>query len=175
MKTRSKRSGLVEEAQFSTAGTSAPYDPGKSRLGDTVRVYWNRTVVTLDTPDKVRCFNSHGNIYPILLRDECLVQIVKPERMSVTGRLWIPENAERPDFEIYQALVLATGLGRRSRKTGELDPIEIRVGEHVLVFFHHIVGASAVKYGDRDDLRIIAQWQVQACWPGNMTLLEAMR
>ena len=110
-----------------------------------------------------------------LLRDECLVRIEKPERMTVTKRLFIPDGAERPDSEVYQAVVLAAGPGRRKRKNGELDPIEVQVGDHVLVYFHEIEAKGAVRYGGREDLRIVGQWQMQLRWPGNMTIAEAMR
>ena len=128
--------------------------------------------VTFELPVEHFCPQS---FFPQLLRDECLVRIEKPERMTVTRRLWIPETAQRDDFEMYQAVVLAAGPGRRKRKNGELDPIEVSVGDHVLVYFHEIEAKGAVRYGGREDLRIVASWQMQLKWPSGMTLAEAMR
>lgn len=73
--------------------------------------------------------------YPTLLHDNVLVRMEKPERMTVTKMLWIPETAQRADYEVYQATVLACGPGRRNAKTFTLVPIEVKPGDRVLFYW----------------------------------------
>ncbi len=149
-----------------TAVSAMPKEPWagaiKWKLGDTVLTFRNRDQVILDTQAKVDCFNSHGDIYPILLRDECLVRIEKPERMTVTKRLWIPDSAQREDYELYVCTILTTGPGRR-RKDGRINPMEVKTGDKILAYFHGIEAKGATKFDwNGEECRILAEWQMQA-------------
>jgi chaperonin GroES len=66
------------------------------------------------------------NLQP--LEDRIVVRPGEPEETTVSG-LVIPDTAkEKPQ----QGEVLAVGPGRRAENTGELIPLDIKVGETVL-------------------------------------------
>lgn len=132
--------------------------------------------------------------YPQMLHDDCLVRLEKPERMTATKLLWIPDNAQRDDYELYQGLVLAVGPGRRrpSRKRPQLEklmgsppsvfasevvPNEIHAGDRILFTWASMKAdkANCQWSKDGEEFRIISEWQVQAVWPGEMKLEEALR
>ncbi len=97
-----------------------------------------------------------------MLRDECLVRVEKPERMTPSQRIWIPDNARREDSECYQATVLAAGPGRR-RKDGKINPNEVKAGDRVLVYFAGVAMMPHRQwYEGDDDLRIVGEWSIQA-------------
>ncbi len=62
------------------------------------------------------------------LEDRIVVRAGEPEETTVSG-LVIPDTAkEKPQ----QGEVLAVGPGRRSEQTGEVIPLDIKVGETVI-------------------------------------------
>lgn len=97
-----------------------------------------------------------------LLRDECLVKIHHPERMTAAKTLFIPDGAERMDYELYQATVLATGPGTQRKDNGKHRPVEVKPGDRVV--FYWLSGEVAVNrwfVGD-DELRIMPESGMQA-------------
>lgn len=120
------------------------------------------------------CLNPSGDFSNSisLLRDECLVRLEPRPNMTKSKLLFIPATAELDDAEIYQGFVLATGPGLRHPKTGTIRSMDVKVGDRILFYWHHGEAKSAVKLGK--DLRILAEWQIQACWPGIQTLEEAL-
>lgn len=119
--------------------------------------------------------------YPQMLRDEVLVRLEKPERLTASTRLIIPDSAKRADFEMYQATVLACGPGRR-RKDGKINPIEVKPGDKCLIYW----GGIKIKMNERmesgsvnavlngEDVYIVSEWAIQMAWPGHLTLKEAI-
>lgn len=72
------------------------------------------------------------------LSNSVLVRIEKPERMTASKLLIIPDSAKREPYEMYQATVLACGPGERCTKgirAGQINPMEVRVGERVLIYW----------------------------------------
>lgn len=95
-----------------------------------------------------------------LLRDECLVRLEKPERLTASKRLIIPDSAQRIDSELYQATVLACGPGR-TRKDGRVNPIEVKAGDRVLMYWAAGECQPVRFFDDNRELRIIEEWQIQ--------------
>lgn len=71
----------------------------------------------------------------IPLYDAVHVRIEKPERMTASKLLWIPETAQRQPYELYQATVLAVGDGAYRKCDGQKNPMEVKVGDRVLVYW----------------------------------------
>lgn len=99
------------------------------------------------------------------MNDQIVVRIEKPERMTVSKLLWIPETAKRPDYEVYQATVLAVGPGRRNMKTGARVPVECRPGSRVLIYwaFADLLGEASIRLDadDREEIRMVPESAVQ--------------
>lgn len=113
---------------------------------------------------------------PLMLRDECLIRLEKPERHTASKLLIIPDSARRENFELYQGTVLAAGPGRR-RKDGRVNANEIQPGDRVLFYWGAMSSdvANVQWHEDGQELRVISEWQIQMRWPGEMSLVEAMR
>lgn len=96
-----------------------------------------------------------------LFRDEVLIRLEKPERMTAAKTLWIPDSAQRRDSEVYQGTVLAHGPGQFRKKDGGTNPIEVSVGDRVVFYF--IAGEVAVNrlFDDSTELRIIKESSIQ--------------
>ena len=71
----------------------------------------------------------------LLFRDEILLRLIKPERMTASKLLVIPDNAKRLEYEMYNGVVLATGPGELRMKDGKRNPITVRVGETVMFYW----------------------------------------
>lgn len=99
---------------------------------------------------------------PIMLRDECLVRLEKPERVTVSKLLIIPDSAKREEYELYQATILAAGPGRRLN-TGERNPVEVKVGDRVLCYWASMECKPTRRWTeDGIELRIVSEWQMMA-------------
>lgn len=147
----------------------------RTRIGDTVHIWWNRTLAIIENQAQLDCYNSHGDIWPIMLSDECLVRLEKPERLTVSKILWIPDSAKREAYELYQGFVLAAGPGKR-RKDGKVNPNEVKAGDRCLFYWAAGEGEPVVRWTeDNTELRVIGEWQIQLRWPGHLSLVEAMR
>lgn len=83
-----------------------------------------------------------------LLGNECLIRINKPERMTVTKLLWIPETAKREPYETCTGTVVATGPGIRGKKTGGLIPTEVVPGDFVQFYFLAAHKRGVMPWGD---------------------------
>lgn len=63
------------------------------------------------------------------LEDRVLLELIEPETTTASGII-IPDNAtEKPNL----ALVVAVGEGKKCKQTGELCPVNLKVGDTVLV------------------------------------------
>ena len=81
------------------------------------------------------------------LEDRILVRPNEPEETTISG-LVIPDTAkEKPQ----EGEVLATGPGRRSEQTGDIIPIDVKVGD-VVVYSKY--GGTEIKI-DGEDLLIL--------------------
>jgi co-chaperonin GroES (HSP10) len=80
------------------------------------------------------CFGYRGKVLS-LFRDEILLRLIKPERMTASKLLVIPDNAKRLEYELYNGVVLATGPGELRMKDGRRNPITVRVGETVMFYW----------------------------------------
>lgn len=97
-----------------------------------------------------------------MLRDQILIRLLHPERMTASKLLWIPDNAQRPESELYQGLVLAVGPGK-DYGHGRLLP-DVRPGDRCV--FYWGAGEIAVDrlYDDSEELRILAEGSIQGIW-----------
>jgi co-chaperonin GroES (HSP10) len=98
-----------------------------------------------------------------LLRDEVLIRVIAPERMTAAKRLYIPDSAQREDYELYQGEVIACGPGARRRKDGKTNAMEVKPGDRIL--FYWVAGECALNKLFSDDgaeLRIISESYIQA-------------
>ena len=102
-------------------------------------------------------------VYISLLRDEVLVRIEKPERMTASKLLWIPETAKRPDEEVYNGIVLATGPGARSNRTGAVTPCDVKVGDRVFLYWYGVEGASKCRWPDAEHI-IVSEDQIRGVY-----------
>ncbi len=94
----------------------------------------------------------------VLLGDHVLLKNIKPSNMTKSG-LHIPEQAQREDFEMYQAEVVATGPGTTS-KYGKFNPMQVKPGDRVLVYF--IAMTAGVTNWPSEGHLIIDQRYIQA-------------
>src|SRR5205807_4584133 len=87
----------------------------------------HRTVVTIVSTRQVRVLTEAGmNLKP--LEDRIVVRPGESEETTVSG-IVIPDTAkEKPQ----QGEVLAVGPGRRSEQSGELIPVDVKVGDTVV-------------------------------------------
>lgn len=97
-----------------------------------------------------------------MLRDQILIRLLHPERMTASKLLWIPDNAQRPESELYQGLVLAVGPGK-DYGHGRLLP-DVRPGDRCV--FYWGAGEIAVDrlYDDSEELRILSEGSIQGVW-----------
>lgn len=97
-----------------------------------------------------------------MLRDQVLIRLLHPERMTASKLLWIPDNAQRPESELYQGIVLAVGPGK-DYGHGRLLP-DVRPGDRCV--FYWGAGEIAVDrlYDDSEELRILAEGSIQGVW-----------
>ena len=72
------------------------------------------------------------------LKNAVLVRLEKPERLTASKLLFIPDTARREEYELYQATVLATGPGEVRKKDGAVLPMEVQVGDRVLIYWHGV-------------------------------------
>ena len=92
------------------------------------------------------------NLQP--LEDRIVVRPAEAEETTISG-LVIPDTAkEKPQ----QGEVLAAGPGRRSEQTGDLIPIEVKVGDVVL---YSKYGGTEVTV-DGEDLLVLSSRDVLA-------------
>ena len=92
------------------------------------------------------------NIPFVPLRDECLVKIIPLSQMDRSQRIWIPDNAEREDFDQYQAIVVSAG----KRCT------TVKNGDRVLFYWAAAECAPTRKdFGD-EEYQIVGEWSIQA-------------
>lgn len=94
-----------------------------------------------------------------LLHDRVLVRIIKPERMTASKILRIPETAKRQDYELYRGVVVAHGPGKRSKKNGKLTPCDVETGDEIL--FYWLGGVVDVTKWPTEDHRIIKEEFIQ--------------
>ena len=96
-----------------------------------------------------------------LLRDNVLVRLHAPERMSASKRLWIPSGARRQDYELYQGTVVETGPGQLRRTDGGRNPVELAKGDRVL--FYWLAGEVAVtRWSEHgEEYRVIPESHIQ--------------
>ena len=88
------------------------------------------------------------------LEDRIVVRAGEPEETTVSG-LVIPDTAkEKPQ----QGEVLAVGPGRRSEQTGEVIPLDLKVGDTVI---YSKYGGTEITI-DGEDLLILAGRDVLA-------------
>ena len=88
------------------------------------------------------------------LEDRIVVRTAEAEETTVSG-LVIPDTAkEKPQ----QGSVLAVGPGRRSEQTGELIPLDVKVGDTVV---YSKYGGTEITV-DGDDLLILTSRDVLA-------------
>lgn len=98
-----------------------------------------------------------------LLSDNVLVEIIKPERLTASKLLIIPDSAKRDDTEMYRGRVIAVGPGKRGIAkqkeftcatptqvyTSRVNPCEVKVGDEVCWYFAAgEVALSRSKYGE---------------------------
>jgi len=90
-----------------------------------------------------------AGIPPIkLLSNNVLLKLIKPERMTASKLLWIPENARRQDYELYRGIVVAVGPGAFTKKKEEFrcadqtgtysqhrTLCDVKVGEEVMFYW----------------------------------------
>ena len=92
------------------------------------------------------------NLQP--LEDRIVVRPAEAEEMTVSG-LVIPDTAkEKPQ----QGTVLAVGPGKRSENTGELIPVDVKVGDTVV---YSKYGGTEITV-DGEDLLILTSRDVLA-------------
>ena len=92
------------------------------------------------------------NLQP--LEDRIVVRSSEPEETTVSG-LVIPDTAkEKPQ----QGEVLAVGPGRRSEDTGEVIPMDLKVGDKVV---YSKYGGTEIVF-DGEDLLILTSRDVLA-------------
>jgi len=70
--------------------------------------------------------------------DGVLIKMLPLSPMNDAKTLFIPNGVERRADEEYTAEVLAVGPGRRNLKTGVRVPVEVKVGEKVIVYWSSI-------------------------------------
>lgn len=82
-----------------------------------------------------------------LLGNEVLIRINKPERMTATKLLYIPETAKREPYETCTGTVVAAGRGKRD-KEGKLIPVEVVPGDFVQFYFLAAHKRGVMPWGD---------------------------
>lgn len=93
-----------------------------------------------------------------LLRDEVLLKLIHPERMTASKLLIIPEGAQREAHEVCTGVVVTTGPGLRS-KYGTLTPCDVKPGDTVQ--FYWVAGKRADGHWPSEDYRIIQESYIQ--------------
>src|SRR5688572_8843306 len=94
-----------------------------------------------------------------MLRDQVLVRLSMPERLSASKKLHLPDSAQRLAHELYEAEVLAVGPGIR-RKDGRVRPCEVEVGQKVLTYWPAFEMPAIPEYGE--NCRVIREGLIQA-------------
>ena len=88
------------------------------------------------------------------LGDRLIVRAIEEEEKTASGLL-LPDTAkEKPQF----GEVLAVGPGRRSEQTGDLIPIDVKVGDTVV---YSKYGGTEIKV-DGEDLLVLRESDVLA-------------
>src|SRR5215813_14256536 len=90
-----------------------------------------------------------------LLDDRVLIRVEKPERMTANKILYIPETARREPYEMYQATILQTGPGQLRLKDGQRNPLEVKAGDRVLIYW------AALEMENGSDTRIVSEKSIQ--------------
>ena len=84
------------------------------------------------------------------LEDRIVVQVLEAEQTTASG-IVIPDTAkEKPQ----QGEVLAVGPGRRSEQSGEIIPLDVKVGDTVV---YSKYGGTEVKYNGEEYLVLSAR------------------
>ncbi len=97
-----------------------------------------------------------------LLDDAVLIKIDKPERMSASKKLILPDSAQRQPHELYQATVLATGPGALRTKDGKRNPMEVQFGDTVLVYWASMeLEVTELFSKDGSEMRVISEKAIQ--------------
>ena len=94
-----------------------------------------------------------------MMRDQVLVKLLKPERLSASRKLFLPSNANRQSHELYEAEVIAVGPGIQ-RKDGRWRPVEPKPGDKVLCYWPAFDMEAIPEFGP--DLRIVEEKLIQA-------------
>lgn len=94
-----------------------------------------------------------------LMRDQVLVRLLKPERLSASRKLFLPSTAKRQSHELYEAEIIAVGPGVH-RKDGKWRPVEPKPGEKVLCYWPAFDMEAIPEFGP--DLRIVEEKLIQA-------------
>lgn len=94
-----------------------------------------------------------------LLRDECLIRLEQPERLSASRVMFIPSGAGRLAHELYEAVVIGVGPGIR-RRDGTVRPVACRPGERVICYWPTFEMPALPEYGE--GCRIIREGLIQA-------------
>jgi co-chaperonin GroES (HSP10) len=68
-----------------------------------------------------------------LLDDRVLVRMESP--VLQIGHIWVPSTAKREPYELYQAIVLQTGPGRRRLTDGERNAMDVKAGDRVVLYW----------------------------------------
>ena len=97
-----------------------------------------------------------------LLDDAVLVRLEKPERLTASKKLWIPDSAKREAYELYQATVLETGPGAFRKHDGKRNPCEVKKGDRVLCYWTAVEMDVTAWFPKGEERRIISEKSIQA-------------
>lgn len=94
--------------------------------------------------------------------DAVLIRLEKPERLTASKRIWIPDTAKRENWELYQGTVIAVGPGMWRKTDGRRNAPEIAVGDRVL--FYWMAGEAAEARWDEDgeEYWVLSEKSIQA-------------
>ena len=97
-----------------------------------------------------------------LLDDAVLVRLEKPERLTASKLLIIPDSAKREAYELYQATVLQTGPGAFRKHDGKRNPCEVKKGDRVLCYWTAVEMDVTSFFPKGEEHRIISEKSIQA-------------
>ncbi len=149
-----------------STGLGARFDLEQKKFD---RERYRQTADAIDA-DAVRFVYSHYGLRDgrtiRMLRDECLLRLIAPERRTASKILWIPDSAKRQEYEMYNGEVLACGPGAIRRKDGRRNPIEVKPGDKVMFYWLAGETRAGTQLFDVDgsELRIVAESFIMGKW-----------
>ena len=97
------------------------------------------------------------------LDDQVLIRLEEIDKQTASKMLWIPDNAKRGDYEIYQGTVISTGPGALRKCDGQRNPVDVKPGDRVVYYWAYgEMQVTAIRDAEGHECRLIPESSIQA-------------